>query len=336
MKKEVLAVISIFAFVGAFFALGVPAKLGITGFATGSKKEPDLRYGGQYYPGEFLLKGKPELWAKYNLSVEHVLFSSGAENNKALVAGDIDANCGSDSKTMSLFNSIPDKALIIGTVQRGNRYATVVRKNSSYDSWEDLKGKKIATRFGTGAEGVLRRFYEEKGYNWNDFDYVNMKIEDMINALKSGRIKAFTAWEPTPAIAEAQGVGKVMKTYGDVALVPASIHTTKKFAGNHEEELTRFLAVQLEKAELIEENPEKAAELASQAAEEKGIKVSPEAFERVFKRINFQISFNKTIIEEIRDTARFLKQQGEITKIPEFSWNRSYLEKAKELKARKS
>ncbi len=318
--------------VGAVLVVGLILFFTVGSPFNSNDSNADIRYGGQYYPGEFLLKGHPEFWEERDLDVDHVLFSSGGENNKALVSGDIDINCGSDSKTISLFNSIPDKALIIGTVQRGNRYATVVREDSNYDSWEDLKGKKVATRFGTGAEGVLRRYYDQQDYGWDDFDYVNMNVEDMISALDSGQIEAFTAWEPTPAIAEAQGVAKVMRTYGDIAKVPASIHTTKEFAENNEDKLVRFLAAQLDKAEMIRENPEKAAEYASEAAADEGVDVSPEAFEKIYGRINFQIGFNETIIEEIRDTAQFLKDKGKIEEIPEFAWETKYLEQAKELR----
>jgi ABC-type nitrate/sulfonate/bicarbonate transport system substrate-binding protein len=318
-------------------AIGILVLIGLGIFAvanlSGEQKETvDITYGGQYYPGEFLLKGKPEFWSVRDLEVEHILFSSGAENNKALVSGDVDINCGSDSKTTALFGAIPEKAVIIGTIQRGNRYATVVRKDSNYTSWEDLKGKKVATRFGTGADAILRRYYEQSDHEWEDFDYVNMKIEDMINALEAGRIEAFTAWEPTPSIAEAQGAGRVMRTYGDIALVPASIHTTRKFARNNPDKVARFLAAQMDKAEMINENPEEAAQIASQAAAQKGIDVSPDAFERVFERINFQVSFNKTIVDEIRNTAQFLEEQGKIEEVPEFYWNTTYLEEAKKLR----
>ncbi len=298
---------------------------------TGSGEEADIEYGGQYYPGEFLLNGMPEIWENYGITVNHTLFSSGAEGNEALVSGRIDINCGSDSKTISLFNAIPDKALIIGTIQRGNRYTTIVRKDSEYEDWGDLVGKTVATRFGTGAEGVLRRYFEQSEYDWNDFDWVNVKVEDMISSLEGGQIEAFTAWAPTPAIAEAQGIGKALKSYGDVALVPASIHTTKEFAKNNREEVIKFLAAQLQKAEMIKENPEKAAQIASNAAEKKGINVSPEAFERVYQRINFQIEFDESIIQEINNTADFLYSQGKIDKKPELEWDTSYLEEAKEL-----
>jgi sulfonate transport system substrate-binding protein len=304
-----------------------------------SVQKASIRYGGQYYPGEFLLFGHPEFWTKYGLTVEHTLFSSGAENNEALIAGKIDINCGADSKTIALFNAIPYDALIIGTVQRGNRYTTIVRVDSDYDSWDDLIGKKVATRFGTGAEGVLRRFYNQtyseklgRNYRWEDFDYVNLKVEDMIAALDAGQIEAFTAWEPTPAIAEAQGVGRVLRTYGDIALVPASIHTTKEFAYNHRDLVVKFLAAQLDKAEMIKTNPKEAAQIAAEAAAQKGINVSAEAFETVFERINFQIEFDYSVIEAIYETAQFLYEQGKIDKIPTLVYDQSFLEEAIKLR----
>ena len=291
-----------------------------------------IRYGGQYYPGEFLLAGHPEFWTKYGITVEHTLFSSGAENNEALIAGEIDINVGADSKTIALFNAIPDEALIIGTIQRGNRYATIVKVDSPYQSWDELIGKTIATRFGTGAEGVLRKYYAQAGYEWEDFDYVNLNIEDMIAALEAGQIEAFTAWEPTPAIAEAQGIGRVLRTYGDVALVPASIHTTKQFATEHRDLIVRFLAAQLDKADMIKNDPEGAAQIAAEAAAEKGTEVSAEAFETVFRRINFQIEFDQTVIDDIYDTAQFLYDQGKIDKIPTLVYDSTFLEEAQALR----
>jgi len=331
MNKKLVAVLVIVVI--------VIASVAAYWFVRTSVQETGIRYGGQYYPGEFLLFGRSEFWTEYDLTVEHTLFSSGAENNEALVAGTIDINCGADSKTVELFNAIPYDALIIGTVQRGNRYTTIISVDSDYTSWEDLIGKKVATRFGTGAEGVLRKFYAQtysdklgRNYEWEDFDYVNLKIEDMIAALDAGQIEAFTAWEPTPAIAEAQGVGKVLRTYGDVALVPASIHTTKEFAYNNRGLVVKFLAAQLDKAEMIKTDPEGAAQIAADAAAQKGIDVPAEAFETVFGRINFQIEFNYTIIEAINDTAQFLYEQGKIDKIPTLVYDQTFLAEAQELR----
>jgi len=291
-----------------------------------------IRYGGQYYPGEFLLEGR-NFWDEYNIEVEHTLFSSGSENNQALISGDVDVNCGSDSKTVALFNSLPDDAVILGTIQQGDRYSTVVKVDSEYETWTDLKGETVATRLGTGAEQVLRRYFDQnESLSWDDFEWVNLNIEDMISSLDAGSIEAFTAWETTPGIAEAQGVGKILRSFGDIALVPVCLHTTLDYAEEHREDIVKFIASHMDKAELIKDDPEQAAELAAQAASDQGIEVSSEAFLKMFNRIDFTIELNSNILASINDTAQFLYDQGKIDSVPTLRWDESFIEEAMELR----
>lgn len=290
-----------------------------------------LRYGGQLYPEEFLLKGY-DFFREQNLAVQHTLFSSGTENNEALISGTVDVNIGSDSKSVALFNAIGDEALIIGTAQRGNRYSTLVRVDSEYESWQDLKGKTVGTRFGSGAEFVLRKYFDSQpDLAWEDFDWVNLKTEDMIAALDNGQVESFTVWAPTGEIAEAKGIARSIRTYGDVALTPVMLHTTKTYAQNHPDELVAFLAAHLKKAQLIESDPSQAAEYARLGAEENGIDVSKTAFEIVFKRIDFSVDFDQELVNGLTETAEFLKDQGKIDSIPEFYYDRTYIEQAKAL-----
>ena len=223
--------------VGAIVVVAVGI-VGLTMFAPPPREPGQIRYGGQYYPGEFLLKGYPDFWDKYNLNVTHTLFPSGAENNEALLSGTVDVNCGSDTKTISLFNAAAEggniEPVIIGTLQRGDRYSTVIPADSTIESWTELKGERIGYRAGTGADTIMRRFFADDpdglDLSFNDFDWQSMDVADMATALQGDQIAAFTAWEPTPAIAVDRGIGKLLRSYGDVALVPVSLHTTKSFA----------------------------------------------------------------------------------------------------------
>ena len=291
-----------------------------------------VRYGGQLYPEEYLLKGVPALFTDAGLQVEHTLFSSATEGNQALISGAVDINVASDSKTVALFSAMPDQVVIIGVVQRGDRYSTLVRPDSSYTSWYDLKGKQVGIRMGTGAEQVVRRYFEKVGdLKWEDFQWVNLKVEDSIAALTSGSIEAFTAWEPTPAIAEAQGAGKVMMSYGDIALTPVLLNTTVKYAESHRAEIVHFLAAHLAKAEMIKSDPKKSAELAAQAASAQGATVDPAAFEKIFTRVDFSLDLDETVIAALQDTANFLVSTGEIKEVPTLKWDASYLEEARKL-----
>jgi sulfonate transport system substrate-binding protein len=310
--------------------LGLIPLVGCQGESAGA--QTTIRYGGQYYPEEFLLQGYTEPWEKYDLDVEHILFSSGTENNQALISGDIDINIGSDSKTVALFSAMPDDALIIATVQRGDRYSTVVPEDSTVESWHDLKGQTVGTRLGSGAEQVLLRYFDqEPDLEWDDFEWVNIQVENMTAALASGQIEAFTAWEPTPAIAESQGIGRVLRSYGDIALVPVSMHTTVEYAEAHRDEIVRFLAAHMEKVAMIENDPDRAAELAAEAASSQGTEVSADAFRRIFERVDFSLEIDENVIASIQDTAQFLYDKERIESVPEFRWDTSFLEEAQAL-----
>lgn len=286
-----------------------------------------ITFGGQYYPGDFVLKGDPGLWG--DSPVEHILFSSGTENNQALIAGDIDINVGSDSKSASLFDAIPDQAVILAIMQRGDRYSTIVQSGGGYTDWESLKGETVATRLGSGAEQVLRRYFEDTdGLAWDDFEWVNLKVEEMAAALESGSIVAFTAWEPTPAIAEAQGIGDVMRSYGDVAQVPVAMHTTLDYAENHRAEIVQFLAAHIAKVKLIESDPDKAAELAAEAAGAQGAEVDAAAFKAIFERVDFSLTIDDSALASIDDTVNFLYDQGKLNTKPEIRSDPSFLDEA--------
>lgn len=286
-----------------------------------------VRFGGQFYPGDFVLKGDPSLWGESD--VQHTLFSSGTENNQALISGDIDINVGSDSKSASLFAAIPDDAVIIAIMQRGDRYSTIVNEAGGYTDWASLKGETVATRLGSGAEQVLQRYFAETdGLAWDDFEWVNLKIEEMVPALQNGSIEAFTAWEPTPAIAEAQGVGVAMRSYGDVALVPVAMHTTIDYATNNREEIIQFLEAHIKKVDLIESDPNQAAQLAADAASAQGSDVGADAFLRIFERVDFSLAIDDEALASIDDTVAFLFASGSIDSVPSIRHDSSFLEEA--------
>ena len=322
----------------AALVVGIGGGIGIGYLINPNKTTFDLRYGGQYYPGEFLLKGEPELWTKYGVNVDHRIFASGGDNNDAMIAGELDVNCGSDSKTVGLFSSMDD-ALIIGTIQRGDRYSTIVRDGLDYTSWYDMVTNATQTvncgiKFGTGAEQVVGRFLESvSDLDWDNFTWVELEVTQMVSALESEQIECFTAWEHTPSVAVSQGVGYRMMTYGSYAMTPASLHTTSAFAYANPQAIIAFLAGHLDKYEMITTEKTAAATSASGAAAEIGVDISVAAFEEIFETINFQVDFNETVIEAIEDTADFLLAQGKIEEVPDLVWDSRFVEAAMDLQA---
>ncbi len=207
-----------------------------------------LKYGGQLYPEEYLLKGQ-DFWSKYGLTVEHTLFSSGGENNQALISGAIDVNIGSDSKSVALFNAMGDQVVIIALPARRPLFHHDTGR-LRHHSWYDMKGQNVGIRLGTGAEQVVRRYFEIVGdLSWKISTGSTSKLR-IGRGLADGSIVSFTAGNRPPPLRKPPDGAQVMMSYGDYAHPPVLIHTTK-LTQKAPDELVAFLEGQLDKVDMI-------------------------------------------------------------------------------------
>ncbi|MBJ6799162.1 NrtA/SsuA/CpmA family ABC transporter substrate-binding protein [Geomonas propionica] len=78
-------------------------------------------------------------------------------------------------------------------------FASVVAKKTMLT--RDLKGKRVATGVGSAAHFALLNALQNEGLTERDITLVPMEVSEMPKALAEGSIDAFSAWEPTPALA---------------------------------------------------------------------------------------------------------------------------------------
>jgi NitT/TauT family transport system substrate-binding protein len=152
------------------------------------------------------------LFEQEGLKVELTPFESGTLIVSALMAGRIDANCGS-AITGYWFaeQSTPDQFKIFltyGTPSRKNpSFVAVVKKDSTLKDLKDLKGKRVGTYPGASsvelARAIIRTQMDPEGVI---FQEVPPTI--LISALAAGQIDAFFAPEPMGMIAISQGIGR--------------------------------------------------------------------------------------------------------------------------------
>ncbi|MBW1848379.1 MAG: ABC transporter substrate-binding protein [Deltaproteobacteria bacterium] len=154
-------------------------------------------------------------FADQGLKVELVPFNSGTTVIDALVAGRIDANCGS-SVTGHWFaaQNAPDRFkvfLLFGsTDNKGDKtFVVVVRKDSSIKDLKDLKDKKIGTFPGATSVSLARLAVgtqtDPKGVIFTEIPPPNL-----VPALASRQIDAFFSPEPFGMIAASKGLGKYL------------------------------------------------------------------------------------------------------------------------------
>jgi ABC-type nitrate/sulfonate/bicarbonate transport system substrate-binding protein len=257
--------------------------------------------------------------AKYNLKVDVGSYSSGAEILKAFIAGQIDIGNGGSGRLVTMAAMQPDLFYIVATDEYGGeRYGVIVAKNSPIKSVEELKGKKIGVVAGSGCYSTFRVFLEKNGMKENDFQIVNMKVEDLRAAVQQGIVDAAVAWEPHVAIGETMGAVKRIQSMAGVSQSPNLVLVRRKFADEHPEAVARYIATLIDVGHFIKSQPADAATEAAANITKKGVSIDPKALELALTRITVDPKLNDAMTDELVPVAESMKAAGKIGNLPDF------------------
>jgi sulfonate transport system substrate-binding protein len=131
-----------------------------------------------------------------------------ADARTALLAGSLDvAAVGPADLAVSLANGSKSMVGLMG-VGSSPKYV-IGRKGETFNSWADIKGKKIAIAPGSAVWFQFAATLIEKGIPYNSFTPINVQGAgtNLDTALEKGDVDAVVTWEPFESI-------PVMKGYG--------------------------------------------------------------------------------------------------------------------------
>jgi sulfonate transport system substrate-binding protein len=128
--------------------------------------------------------------------IEWKEFAAAAPLLEALGAGALDSGLVGDAPfTFAAAANVPVKA--IGAIrQTGDGLAVLVPKDSAIKSFDELKGKKIATGRGSIGHQLLLAALESKGWTPADVQIVFLAPSDAKVAYTRGSVDAWSTWEP--------------------------------------------------------------------------------------------------------------------------------------------
>ncbi|MCF0093868.1 aliphatic sulfonate ABC transporter substrate-binding protein [Micromonospora sp. MH99] len=188
----------------AFTAVVLLATAGVSacgGPADAEGHAGKLRIGYQRFGGLSLVKARGA-----TPGVEWSLFESGPALTEALKAGSIDiGQVGEAPPVFAAAAKIPFS--IIGTsapIPQGE--AVLVKADSGYRSFADLKGRTIALNKGSNVHWLLVRLLEANKMTLQDIKVTYLKPAEGRPAFDSGQVDAWVIWDPYFALAEQPGV----------------------------------------------------------------------------------------------------------------------------------
>lgn len=110
----------------------------------------------------------------------------------------------------------------------------VVPKNSTIQSLEDLKGKKISFAKGSSSHYLLVKALEEAGIEYSDITPAYLQPGDARVAFEQGNIDAMVVWDPFTASTELYSDGVLLTNGKGLTTDRDFFIATEKFAEKHE------------------------------------------------------------------------------------------------------
>jgi sulfonate transport system substrate-binding protein len=239
---------------------------------------------------------------KLGVNLKLVEFVRYADARTALLAGSLDAaSVGPADLAISLAQGSTN---VVGLMGVGSSPKYVIGRNGvKFDSWSDLKGKKIAIAPGSAVWFQFAATLVENGIPYNSFEAVNIQGggANFDQALKKGDVDGLVTWEPFESIPVMDGYGYFAKDleYGSSKAVGAELGmfmASKQAVDSKRAALERFVWVYLKKEEELSKSPTAfadayaqlsgmAPEVAAQAAKiiKLGEVVSPDQIKRQAK-----------------------------------------------------
>lgn len=200
---------------------------------------------------------------KQGVELKMVEFARYADARTALLAGSLDvAAVGPADLAIALANGSTNMVGIMG-VGSSPKYV-IGRKGTKFDSWDDIKGKKIAIAPGSAVWFQFAATLTEKGIPYNSFNAVNIQGggANFDQALEKGEVDGIVTWEPFESIPVMKGYGYFAKNldYSTSKAVGAELGmlvASKAAATEKREAVQRFVTAYVAKMKELEGSDQK-------------------------------------------------------------------------------
>ncbi|MFL8709645.1 NrtA/SsuA/CpmA family ABC transporter substrate-binding protein [Clostridioides sp. GD02377] len=241
---------------------------------------------------------------KDNIKVNFHEITTGPEQTQALAAGEIDFlhALGGTSALIAASNGVELK--ILNTYSRSPKGFMILTNDGSIKSAADLAGKKVAGPKGTILHQVLIAALDKEGLSMDNVEFINMGIPEASAALADGSVDA--ALIAGPAALKAMKSGSKLVANGE-GLVDGIIVTavSTDFAEKHPEIVERFMKVEEETLEYVNNNFDEAMEKVA-----KEVDLSIEETKELYAWYDFSLDITDKDISSLEDTQNFLIKNG--------------------------
>lgn len=201
-----------------------------------------------------------------------------------------------------------EKIAIIASIQSSQKnHAIVARKDRGILLPQDLKGKKIAMTPGTTSDFFMDSFLAVRGIARQDLTVVNLKPEELENAIVTGEVDAVSAFHPFLSRTQKRLGAKGMTFYDEGLSYTATFNVvaTQEFIRRNPEKVRKMLGALVRAEKMVRENPAEAQKLVAQFTG-----IAPAIVAETWAICNFDLTLNQSLILVLEDESEWAIENG--------------------------
>jgi ABC-type nitrate/sulfonate/bicarbonate transport system substrate-binding protein len=273
---------------------------------------------------------KEKIFESVGSKVEARRITTGRQIRDAMIAGHMDlGNYG--GPTFVIGAAKGDLIAVAVFAHAGRSFHIIVPKDAPTKTVADLKGKKVGGILGGSVYPIFKnRIAPKFGLTEKDYEAINVNGPDQIQALATKQVDAIAAVEPFVSIGEEQGVTRSIADYSPYDLSPVILCARPEFAEEHPAALVTFLKGWIKSANIMKNEPERAAKIVWEVYRDQGYTISEAAIVKALGRYDIRVDFSPELREYLQVTAQEQIRDKAITRAPDWSkvLRTEFLEKA--------
>lgn len=277
---------------------------------------------------EGIAKAKGYFEEEMGVEVEIKQFDSGKDVNTALASGSIDFGLlGSCPASLAISQDLGVKCIWIHEVL-GPVESLVAREEAGVSTVAELKGKTIATPFASTAHFSLLHALEEAGLSESDVNLLDMQPSEIYAAWQNGQIDAAYVWDPTLSELENQVLLCTSEDMANAGYMTSNVELVRtEFAEANPELVEAYIRAVAKAVSMYRDSNDEAVSVISGALELSAEDARSQMSGSIWLTAEEQIGADYfgtadakgALVQNLYDTAGFLKEQGSIAEVPDMS-----------------
>lgn len=209
------------------------------------------------------------------------------------------------------------KISVIATIETSSKgNAIIARKDRGILSLADLKRRKVAVTRGTTSDYFLDAILAVNGIARDEVKLVDLKAEQLPEALAKGEIDAVSAFTPYTIRAQEQ-LGKSGIAFHDKEIYTWTFNVvaTQDFIRKHPDRVAKMLRALIRAEEFTRDNPAEAQKIVTGFSG-----IDPAIVREVWADTRFTVSLDQTLVIALEDESRWAMKHGltEAKRVPNY------------------